>query len=38
MLSPRGGVAAMTKGTPAALAVATLMMAEQVWAKRPPGT
>ena len=28
---------ATRKGTPAAVAVATLIRAEQAWAKRPPG-
>ncbi len=38
ILSPRGGEQAITVSTPAALAVAILMIAEQAWAKRPPGT
>ena len=34
MLSPLGGEKAITISTPAAFAVATLMIAEQAWAKR----
>lgn len=37
ILPPRGGEHAITAGTPAALAVAILIMAEQACANRPPG-